>query len=405
MAICGNDKKSKKEKENKDPNAEGQDDDEESSVQSHHPEDLSMFETPQERIEYLSRRRRSNPMPRMNRNSDDSESVFSYDSNGMPYKSEKKGKCCSKKCWGRTWRTDLCCLIPATAVIAAPIGMVMFCNGAFVCRNVPEGFTEDAENWTDDMWEKWLNMDGSNTIKDWREAGNGESTDGMIADNFLKAATQWMYDYLRDGNAEDIRTLRRNADDIFGNVSVEELQATRQLLQNDTCGDQMQTLFTDSISELATRFEYQADLDGNGKISYDEAHAAIDKFFFTRLDVQEGGGGELWEEAQEILNREGENGEAMKQFVKRLVNDPQLRGIFNDPLSSDGNILKEMQEIVAFWDRDESERLQECVTTDEDVLEALEFFFPEDMGAGWNPFFEIIFRFDDNLAEAQANQP
>merc|ERR1712146_861382 len=158
--------------------------------------------------------RHSNPMPRMNRNSDDSESRFSYDSNGMPIRSEKK-KCCSKKCWGRNWRTDLCCCIPALATQAGTPLMIMFCNGALDCRNVPEGFSDDAENWTDEQWKEFFDLNNSGEIPAWLGEQGDADTQGIVR-NFYGGMTDWLYEYLLEGDADDIDTLYDQADHIFG---------------------------------------------------------------------------------------------------------------------------------------------------------------------------------------------
>merc|ERR1712072_382499 len=128
----------------------------------------------------------------------------------------------------------------------------------------------------------------------------------------------------------------------------------------------------------------------------------ISSMFFGEMEFIEGGGGALQAEYEKILAQyEGqENGQSVKQYWAALMNNPSIEATWNESLSSAGMILKQMQKEVSFWNNADYTKLMECVapeTADADVQEALDFFFPQD--TDWNPFFEIIFRFDDNLAK------
>lgn len=387
----------KPEKEQNAEEKKEEEEDDEESIQSHHPEDLTMF-SEEERREWLGMRRANNPM-------------------NQPEAEVRKNKCFGR---GR-WRTDLCCLWPAAAVITGTGLMIPFCNGAFDCRTLPEGFTDDAENWTEEQWMKFMEDEDGSITKFLEE--HGDDANAKIARSFYEEAGDFLFEFLRDNDEQAVRSLYKNSSHIFTEssdnsdgtfLSIDELIYMQKLLKfkaKDSEETPFYDLITQAHDDIATKNWYRCNTNGDNSITYNESLKCLDHFIFdTRAvdtvggsDLTDGEVGEFEKERAKLLDEAKKAGN--ESMLKYLKTAPSFKQSWDNQLDIDGQVFQAMERIVSTWDGEQKQMLLDLIKKpSKELQEILEYFWPQDMENGWNAFVEILLGDApaDALAEAEA---
>jgi len=297
--------------------------------------------------------------------------------------------------------------------------MIPFCNGAFDCRTLPEGFTDDAENWTKEQWMKFMEDEDGSITKFLEE--RGDDANAKIAKNFYEEAGDFLFDFLITNDEQAVRSLYKNSSHIFTEssdnsdgtfLSIDELLYMQKLLQI-TSKDSEETPFYDLITQahddIATRNWYRTNTNGDQAITYNESIKGLDHFFFDTRAMGDVGDsetteGEVGEFAKEIVKLQEEATKAGNRTMLEYLSTAQsFEQSWDNQLDIDGQVFQAMERIVSTWDGEQQQMLLDLIKEpSEELQEILDYFWPQDMG--WNPFMEILLgdATEEAAAEAEA---